>query len=328
MTQLGELTQVGGDSTVPYRAPSRNSRHLLPAWAVLVASAVAFWVVGFLPWIVEGMHLQVSSAWPRFDTILGPVVALPFNEYAFTALFVSSVIGGTAALAVSRLAASDVAHPRLVASGGAAIALVTSLAQTFFTVRPALADTDEARLLVGALIVAVLGSGVFGILVGAGVARGRGWRWLLGGAVAASLVGLWFIDVIARNPAGDPGWVMRAAQWHPWISGIALGAVLAIFGFLPATRTVGWLVALAIAWVLPSALTAANYVTYYASRGPLRRSQITEVVDAGRDVFLQSLSPDNHHVGPLVLAVAVGAAGAVWRLNRSMARPRPAADAG
>lgn len=293
----------------------------LPRWAVVLVGAVAFWVVGFLPWIVEGMHLETSSAWPWFPTLEGPLVAMPFGEYAFPTLFVGCVIGGTAALAVSRLAAPAVTRPRALAASGALLALVAALAQTVLTVRPALAPIDEARLLVGALVVAVLGSGAFGILVGAGVARGSGWPWVLGGATAASLSGSWFVDLIVRRPDLDPQWTTWVAQWHPWLSGALLGGVLAAFGLRPATRLVGWFAALGIAWVLPSVLTTLTYVAHDASRGPLRRSQVIEVADAGRDVFVQSLLPGNHLIWPLVLAVGIGVAGATWRAGTATDRP-------
>ncbi|MEO7268488.1 MAG: hypothetical protein ABIW49_04695 [Knoellia sp.] len=156
----------------------------------------------------------------------------------------------------------------------------------------------------------------------------EGCPWLLGGALAASLVGSWFVDLILRRPDQVPDWVNRIAQVHPWVSGIALGVVLAVFGYRPASRLVGWLVALAIAWVVPSVLTAMVYATSYVSQGSLRGEQLREVADAGRDVFVQSLSPGNHITGPLVAAVAIGVVGATWRLNRSTAGPGVAAGAG
>lgn len=144
------------------------------------------------------------------------------------------------------------------------------------------------------LVLTLIGSTVFGMIVGAGVARGQGWPWLLGGAVVASVAGSWLVDMIARDPGVTPDWVLRLAQWHPWVGGLLLGGVLAVFGFLPASRGVGWLLALAIAWIVPSLLTAATSVTYYASQGTLTRSHLGEVIDTGRDVFVQSLSPGNH----------------------------------
>lgn len=314
MTQVASTSEAGEPGN-PGATVVANRWRVLPGWAVFLASGVAFWVVGYLPWIAEGMHVEVSSAWPRFDTLKGPVVGLPFGEYAFQALLVGGVIGGTAALAVSRLASPGVRHPRAIAATGAVIALVAALGQTLATVRPALVDTNEARLLMGALVLTSLGSGLFGVVVGAGVARAKGWLWLLGGATVASLLGSWLVDLIARNPADDPQWLMRVAQWHPWLSGIALGVVLAVFGYRPATRLVGWLVALAIAWVLPSALTALAYVTYYCKQGTLSGDRIVEVADAGRDVFVQSLQPGNHHIGPLVLAAIIGVAGATSKLR-------------
>ncbi|MFC7485731.1 hypothetical protein ACOCJ7_04325 [Knoellia sp. CPCC 206453] len=301
---------------------------VLPGWAVLVGGAAAFWVVGHMPWIVHGMHAEVSAGWARFDTLKGPVVALPFNEYAFPTLLVGGVIGGTAALAVSFLAAPGVRHRRGLAAAGALIALVIALTQTYLAVRPGLVQSDEARLLVGALVAAALGTGVFGVLVGVGVARGKGWPLLLGGATAASLAGSWFVDLLFDPPGPIPEWLNRIAQLGPWVSGILLGVVLAVCGFRPTTRLLGWFVALAIGWVVPSVLTLMVYVTGYASQGSPRAERLREVADAGRDVFVQSLSPSNHVTGPLVAAVVIGIVGATWRLNRATARPEVAAEAG
>ncbi|KGN31522.1 hypothetical protein N802_03905 [Knoellia sinensis KCTC 19936] len=286
---------------------------VLPGWAVFVLSASAFWVVGFLPWIVGGMRLPSSPAWPTFPPNSTPLVVLPFGEYQVLQLFVSSVIGGTAALVVARLSHPHVRHPRLIAAFGAVVALVVSVTQTLLPIRPALAPGIEAKLLLTALIVTVLVSALVGLVVGSGVAKGSGWPWLLGGAVAASLAGSWFADVVMRGPEAAPQWVVQVAQWSPWISGVLLGLVLAVFGFRPMARLLGWAVALGVAWVMPSLLTAAHHAMDIARRSPLRRSDIREVLDAGRDVFVQSLLPGNHLIGPLVLAVVIGVVGSVGR---------------
>lgn len=135
------MTDTGDVAGPQLRAMGVERWRVLPGWAVFLASAAGFWVVGFLPWIVAGMRLEVSSAWVRFDTREDPLVALPFTEYSVTTLFVSSVIGGCAALAVTRLAASSVRRPRLIGAAGAALAMVASLAQTLATVRPVMAQT-------------------------------------------------------------------------------------------------------------------------------------------------------------------------------------------
>lgn len=279
---------------------------VLPGWALLVAAAAAYCGVGFLPWIAEGLHLTSSPAWPNTSTVEGPRVALPFGEDTFPSLLVSSVVGGTAALCVSRLAAPGVRRGRLLAAAGGAIGLLAALAQTYATVRPAMAQTDEARLLVAALVVSVLVFGAVGLVVGAGVARAGGWPWLLGGATVASLAGPWLVDLVDRRPGAAPAWLLQLLQWHPWVSAILLGGVLAVFGWTPATRVLGWGVALAIAWVLPSVLTAATYAVAYFSQGSLTRDHAWEVVDAGRDVFVQSLRPGGRSLLPLALAVVLG----------------------
>lgn len=284
---------------------------VLPGWAVLPLAAAVWWVVGFLPWIVEGMHLS-SSAWPMTLTLEGPVAALPFSEFGFPTLLVCGVIGGTAALAVSRLAAPGVSHPRLLAATGGVVAVLASLAQTWRAIEPAKAETDEATLLLVALVVATVVFAAVGLLVGAGVARGRGWPWVLGGATGASLSGSWVLDLLDRGQGPLPGWLAQVLLWHPWVVGILLGGVLAVVGFRPTGRVVRWVVALAIAWVVPSVLTAMTYAVFYFSQGPVTRAHAMEVLDAGSEVFVQSLSPGDRHLGSLVLAVVIGVTGS-WR---------------
>lgn len=282
---------------------------ILPGWAVVLGATAALWVVGFLPWVVEGLRLPSSAAWPGIRTIEGPRVALPFGEQGVTTLLVSGVVGGTASLCVSLLAAPRVTRARVLAAAGGAMGLLAALAQTWATVRPGLARTDEATLLLAGLVAATVGSGVLGLLVGAGVARGRGWPWLLGGATAAAVAGSWLVDVVDRGPGSVPSWLGQVLQWHPWLTGALLGGVLAVFGREPVGRLIGWVVALAIAWVVPSVFTAVTYAVAYAGQGTLTSSHRTEVLDAGRDVFVQSLSPDGRSLGPLVLAVVLGLVG-------------------
>lgn len=309
------MTESGG------QAMERVRWRVLPAWAVVVLSAVAFWIVGFLPWVTSGLHLDVSSAWPNHDTVDTPRVALPFGEYQFPALFVGGVIGGAAALGVSRLAGPGVARPRLLAAAGATLALAGALAQTLLTVSSALAAMAEARVLVVALVVAAVASAFFGVLVGAGVAGGRGWPWLLGGAMVASVLGLWVVDTV--NPPSGSGQLLgdAVARVHPWISGLALAVVLAIFGWRPATRLLGWLVAVAIAWVTPVLLSLLAYVTYAVSRGPLRQNTFPDLLATVRRDFLHSLIPTSRVVGPLVLAVVIGAVLATSLRARGPATP-------
>ena len=88
----------------------------------------------------------------------------------------------------------------------------------------------------------------------------------------------------------------------------------------PASRLLGWAVGLAIAWVAPSLVTAAAYATAAASQGTWHRSRISEIVDAGRDVFVQSLSPSTHFIWPLVLAVVIGVAGSVQSFSQASDR--------
>ncbi|AKU15032.1 hypothetical protein [Luteipulveratus mongoliensis] len=306
-----------GDSTMPH------AHERLPAWAVFPVAALLSWVIGALPWIVSGMRLEISDAWPDFLPGHTPRVALPFGEYAVQPLLTVGVIGGAAAMAASLLARPSVRHPRVLAAAGASVGLLVALWQTVMVAGGSLADLREARLLVAGLIATLVVASAIGMVAGAGLAAHRGLVWPLGGALVASLAGPWFNDLVHRGVI-NPSWTNGVAKWNLWIGGVVLGLVLAAYG-IQRTHLPVWLGALAVLWVMPAALIALNYVTYYGTRNPIRRGTVSEVLDGGRDVFVKALEPHTHVIGPLILAAVIGVLGEVARSARST--PALSADA-
>ncbi|KGN37784.1 hypothetical protein N803_12050 [Knoellia subterranea KCTC 19937] len=318
---MDEIDASAPETTVLGPGSPARPWQALPGWAVFVLAGAAWWLVGFLPWIVEGLHVDSSSAWPNFYTVDTPRVALPFGEYQFPALLTSSIIGGVAALAVARLGAATVARPRLLAAGGAIVAMTVALGQTLLTVTPGLASMFEARLLVLALAVAAIASALLGVLVGAAFAGRRGVAWLLAGALLASFTGPWFTDLVHRGPAVDQPWTELVARTYPGISGVVLGLVLGAYGARPARRRLGWLSAVVIAWAIPVGLSLLAYVTYAVTRGPLRQSVITDLAHSLRGELHYWLTPTVRIVGPLVLAVVIGAVLSGMRVSRANDHP-------
>ena len=290
----------------------------LGGWAVFGPAALTAWVVGALPWIVSGLRLEISEAWPSLPPGGTPRVALPFGEYAFQPLVVVGVIGGAAAVGVSLLARRGTSRPRLIAAGGGLLGLTVALVQTVLVVKGALAVRSEARLLVVALVAVVLVATVLGTLTGAGLVARRGWAWVLGAALVSALVGPWLNDLVHRAPASDGAWTSAVTQWHPWLGGALLGFALAVDGLRTMGRLAVWIGALALLWVVPAALIALNYVTYYGTHQKLGPGVVAEVLDAGRDVFVAALAPGVRTFGPVVLAAMIGTAAV---LGRSL-RPR------
>lgn len=322
-SQLATSEQGMGEQGMSEQGPVSAARRwqVLPAWAVFVVAGLTFWLVGFLPWIVEGLHLDSSSAWPNFYTVDTPRVALPFGEYQFPALLSHGVIGGAVALGVARLANPTVTRPRLLAAAGAVVALAAALTQTLLTVTPGLASMFEARLLVLALAVATIASALLGILAGTAFAGRRGVAWLLAGALLASFTGPWFNDLVHRGPAVDQPWTELVARTHPWISGLTLGLVLGAYGARPARRLLGWVAAVVIAWAVPLGLSLLAYVTYAVTRGPLRQNVITDLARSLRGELEYWLTPNLRILGPLVLAVIIGAVLSAVRISRASDHP-------
>ncbi|MDE9365607.1 hypothetical protein PZ938_08305 [Luteipulveratus sp. YIM 133132] len=270
------------------------------------------------------MRLGISDAWPDVPPRGAPRVALPFNEYAFQPLLVGGVIGGAAAVTLSSWAAPSVRWRRTLAATAGLLALLIALGHTLQVVDGELGERREARLLVIALVGFALVSGVVGLLAGAVLARGRhGLAWPVAAALVAGLAGPWLNDLVHRSPALDGSWTDTIARWHPWVGGALLGICLGVWGARPAVRLIGTVAALAVLWVVPAALTALGYVTYYGTRTSPSRQTVSEVLDSGRDVFVEALKQTSAPVvGPLILALLLGLVGAVVTGSRS--RPTPA----
>lgn len=249
-------------------------------------------------------------------------MALPFGEYAFQALGTVGVIGGAAAVAVSLLAREGTPWPRLIAAAGGLLGLAVALAQTVHVVQGALAPRTEARMLVVALVLVALAGVALGLLAGGGLVRRKGWSWVLGAALVAALVGPWLLDLVHRGPASSNPLLSALDRWHPLLGGVLLGVALAACGLRSTGHLVGWVGALAILWMLPAALTALNYTTYYVTRVPLHSGAVAESLEAGGDVFVAALGPDARTLGPVVLAVFIGAGVLLWRSRRRGAPQR------
>ena len=291
---------------------------VLPWVAAALTGAGVAWLVGALPWLVDGMLLPISSGWPGLTPEDEVRVALPFGEYHLMDMLVFTLVGGAAGVIAARVprAFGRASLTGWAGAAGALLGLAVAMAQTLRTVRPMLADDAEARLLVTTLVgLGALGA-VLGVAAGFGIVR-RAWWSPVGAALLAGGLGTWVVS-LSGALLGD-----RAAAFlevvNPWLVGGSVAGALVWTGWVAAGRWAWawWPVVLAILWAMPAVTAAMYYVGPYARSGMGDGPGRAELVDATRDVFAAALRPSNHLVTPYVVGLLVALA--VTAVQRSAA---------
>jgi hypothetical protein len=273
----------------------------------VVVGALAWWVIGALPWVVRGLRLPLQNLWGTDQAPDAmPLVALPFSQYFLSLLLAITVVGGAAA-ALTSLIRPDRPQARRAAVAGGALAAIVAITQTALVVHRGLDHSSRADLYLTALIAVACVGSVVGLLVGwALVGRGQVAR-AVAAAVLAVVTTSWLTSLIASNPAAIGDTQSTLLTVAPWVAAAVAGVGLALCPPRRMRAVLGWVVALVILWVGPPLIIATSYVA--GSKVLLATSSPGELFDAGSDVFRAAVLPQNHLIGPLVLAVLVGLAG-------------------
>lgn len=291
----------------------------LSVWALLGVSALAFWAIGCLPWIVDGLQLPPSQAWgqePSQAAVRSAhKVALPISEYALSTLLVLTVLGGCAAVLVARFAAPWVRWPRAMAALGGLLGAAACALQSRAVAHSLLVESEGASALLGSLLGFAMVGAVIGVVVGLAVTGSRPWPRVLCLAVVAALLPVWLNDLVVRGATMPTGPLAKVIEYSVWVGAVLVGVSLAFFGVQPASRLFGWLIALLITWMIPAALTALVQVGIYV-RTAGTGDVLLDSLGAVKDVFVAMLSPEHHRFGPLVLAQTLGILGAAITLTR------------
>lgn len=298
-------------------APTVERRTVLLV-AVALAAAAAYWLAGYLPWLLTGLNGSEYLYLVEYDHRSAAPVALP----TLGDLLRYGVLGGVCAGLLSGLGGRrrpDV----LVASGfGAAAAVVLVHLQSYFA--PDAATTDGGGVVV-LVILSVAASGA-GWALGALSLSVRPFLTLLLG-VAAATAPAWLMDLgqIAAAVVGraDLALFSSAAAW--WALTVPfLVATLVSIGARPGRWILAWPLVL-----LVCALTTGTY-SAMAVAGILVDNNVPsgEAVRHARVLFSDSLQPDL--TASIAYAVAVVIAWAVChriRSTRSSDDDRPTATA-
>lgn len=309
--------------TAPKRSTSQtpsNSRRV-PAIVVVPLAAVAWWVVGYLPWIASGMRDSsvVGSAAGGPSANAG-VIMLPLTSLSIGGLVHGALVGGVVAGLVGLMTGPGRRAAGTIASaGGVLLGLAVALVQSSNRVGSgdASAFAADSRVITGLGALTVLVA-LGGWAVGATAMLGRpGLGVALG--VLSACVAIWGFELLEAQ-ASPPDLGMHEL-WR-WAGFGVLGAALVVTGSRPYARLGWWPLVLLSAWITGPALTAAGYLEQLLGPGRgLDSGRVVDAIGAAFDVFVAAASPVNRELLPWIVATIVGFAVAEARHRRSTERP-------
>lgn len=283
----------------------RTSREAgLPLPAIAALAGVAWWVIGYLPWVITGFDgsPDLYSLDADYHT------ALPLHGYGARLMFEYGLFGGICASAVGLVSGGRRTATYIATLIGMASAILVTLLQSYVAVQMAeapLRGTDPLTL--GVLAVACISGSLSGWALAWVATLGRAWL----GIVISVLSGTapwWIIDLgiqcantLSRISGGTLDLRSLADEALPWSWLVLLAIALIIIGARPPSRLMLWPVAVLISWfaVAPGTALAVTTIATQYDDAP------NNVVQTTWDIVMHL--PDKEAV--IKYAIAVGIAG-------------------
>lgn len=284
----------------------------ISGWWLLPISAVLWWGVGFLPWILHEVYQALGLRSASLEEIDGFTLLPLAAPEAVASLVTMSVIGGVLAGASTRLARHR-GGGGVAAVTGTLLAVVGVGAVGWWQVYTA-DGADDAKA--NALLAVAGGGTLLGLVLG-----------LLAASAPAPLRAAAFaLPVVLAD-----GWVWGLVPGHPavpqgtwWIFAVALGIALGLGVDRNPLQMLGWLPAAGLVWVLQAVIPVFEAVSGYFAPGAAPLS-IPVVVEAAWGPLRETtLSSQGHDLGGWVVGLLLGVAVAGLRLTRGV---RDEADA-
>ncbi|MBO0609818.1 hypothetical protein [Myceligenerans salitolerans] len=294
-------TDTVTEAITPTELPVRVS-----GWWILPISAIVWWAVGFLPWIVHEISqaLGVQSASAEEIDAFTPIPLAA--EDAVASLVTMSVIGGVLAGASARLARRR-GGGAVAAVCGTSLALAAAGAGAWWQVNAA-DGADDAKA--DALLAIAVGGTVLGLVLGLLAALAPAPVRAAALALPVVLADGWLWGLL-------PG-VAPAPQGTWWVFAVALGIALGLGVDRNPLQMLGWLPAAALVWVLQAVGPVLDAVSGYFAPGAAPLS-IPAVLDAAWEPLRgTTFSTDQHDLGGWVVGLLLGVAVAGLRLTRGM----------
>ena len=275
----------------------RSSRQL-PPWSLVPVAALAWWLIGFFPSLLEDVLTdRPSGGWP-----LAPLLASRSG-----ALWMGAFWGGVVAGLLGRLARPGRRRTAVAATGaGVAIAMAVTLLQVglFIVDQPVPFGADRVIVLLCLLTVV---TGVVGWALGS--------AWVFGpvglgvglAALATAVTG-WLSGLqLALLNATQGEHLFLGVRGSEWAGAVVLTAALVVIGVRPPARLVWWAVVLVGAWfVAPAFIAAVQFEIVYLWQGG--GVPVSEALAAAEQVFWEVARPGaSQLVAPWLAAVVVAA---------------------
>jgi hypothetical protein len=298
----------------------------LHSWTFLLLGAGSA-IVALVPWIITGMRLPLQQLWSQ-QTLPEdmPIALLPFHLYFALTVAALIVIGSTIAGLIGRNVAAR--HPRAALGalvGGVIGVQVIGTVQTAIVLLSGLEDGGTSMLYLALLV----GGTVAAILLGLGmlllIARGPKPGALLALSIAAVAFTSWmnalFFPIGGYREWGPMSDVLTSATRY--VPAVIIGVGIAWCGIKTAGRAVAAIVSLIVLCVGPILVTAVSAAIGTRVLAPYP----AEMLDYGLGVFRMAIGMPELWLPPVLLAASIALIGLVGRRSARMRMSAPVSTA-
>ena len=283
-----------------------------PYLVVGMASAIA----GLLPWLITGMRLPLQNLWAT-ETLPEqmPITMLPFSQYALALLAAVIVVGAAIAGCFARATRAHSPRFALLAMIVGVVAVqATATIQTAVTVSNGLRDSGAAQIYLAGLVGGTVAAILIGLLVLLLIARAPAPGVVIGVSVAGIAVSSWLSGLVLPFGSFPNEVVVVLLSGMRWVPAIIVGLTVVWSGLGTIGRVVAALGGLLLIWIVPAAIHAVSV----AAGARVFAHDPAEMADYAKQMFVLALGPAGGALVPLLVAVIVMVLGlAVKRLVRA-----------
>lgn len=298
------------ESAVAPQDPVRRRFTGLPTPVLALVAALTWWLVGFLPWILDGLRMTAKEYG-------SPIMLLPLSSSLLAPLVVGAGVGGL----MSGLVVLCGRGPRrvdvLAVAGGVIGATVVTLVQAnqaagsrgpWMGVQSEGIDPKVLNALTAVVVVVTVVGLALGLLASTG-------RIGLGIALAAlaGAVTVWVMPVLVALGLNQFEAHTTLTEVIRWVGAGVLCWALVVLGVRPRVRIIWWPVAVLAAWVVSPTVTAAVYLDGVIRPGAAVLGELGEHLSAAFDVWKAAVAIDQRPLTPWIVSVSVAVVVVVLR---------------